>query len=212
MKFKTKFILVSTLLIAMFVALNVYVYMQGAPYIISALDLVPHSQAAIILGAAVTQKGIPSSVLEDRVITAINLYKEGKVDKILMSGGNATVANNEVDPVRKMLIAQGIPKDDIFLDHAGFDTYSTMYRAKAIFKISSAIVVTQDFHLPRALYTARSLGIRAYGLRADRGQYSIRNYMRELLSRPNAFLDVLIHRTPKYLGPAVPISGDGNAT
>ena len=171
-----------------------------------------HAQAAIILGAAVSQKGNPSPVLEDRIVTAIALYKQGKVSKILMSGGNPSVINNEVDPVRKILIAQGIPIEDIFLDHAGFDTYSSMYRAKAVFKISSAIIVTQEFHLPRAVYTARSLGINAYGVAADRGQYSIKNYLRELLSRLLAFINVLLHRIPKYLGPAFPITGNGLGT
>ena len=186
--------------------------MQGEKYILYSIDSIPHAQVAIILGAAVSTKGIPSAVLEDRVITAINLYKQGKVSKILMSGGNPTVTNNEVDPIRKIMIAQGIPTEDIFLDHAGFDTYSTMYRAKVIFNIQSAIIVTQEFHLPRAVYTARSLGINAYGFPADRGQYSINNYLRELLSRPNAFLDVIIHRVPKYLGPSIPITGDGSST
>lgn len=153
-----------------------------------------------------------SSVLEDRAVMAINLYKQGKVSKILMSGGNPTVTNNEVDPVRKFLIANGIPASDIFLDHAGFDTYSTMYRARTVFKVTSAIIVTQEFHLPRAVYTARSLGIDAYGLVADRGTYSFKNYLREFLSRPNAFLDILIHRLPKYLGPSFPITGDGTTT
>jgi SanA protein len=192
--------------------LNVYVYLEGDKYIISSIDSVPHSQVAIILGAAVLNNGTPSSVLEDRVFTAIDLYKQGKVSKILMSGANPTITNNEVNPVRKVLIAHGVDAKDIFLDHAGVDTYSTMYRAKAVFEISSAIIVTQEFHLPRALYTARSLGIDAYGLAADKGQYSLKNYLRELLSRPNAFLDVVTKRIPKYLGPVIPITSDGSNT
>ena len=132
--------------------LNFYVYVQGEKYAFDSIDALPHAQVAIILGAAVTASGTPSSVLEDRIVTAINLYKKGKVDKILMSGSNPTVADNEVDPVRNVLIANGIPNQDIFLDHAGLDTYSSMYRAKVVFEVDTAIVVTQEFHLPRAIY------------------------------------------------------------
>ncbi len=214
MRRKLKYIILSILATVLLggLVLNVFVYVQGEKYIYSSLAMAAQAQVAIILGAAVSQKGNPSPVLEDRIITAIALYKQGKVSRILMSGGNPSVTNNEVDPVRKILIAQGIPAEDIFLDHAGFDTYSSMYRAKAVFKISSAIVVTQEFHLPRAVYIARSLGINAYGLAADRGQYSIKNYLRELLSRPRAFIDVLLRRVPKYLGPAFPITGTGLGT
>lgn len=214
MKRKIKLIIISILIVILIIltVLNVYVYILGKKYIATSIDKLSHAQVAIILGAAVSTKGIPSSVLEDRIVTAISLYKQGKVSKILMSGGNPSVTNNEVDPVRKILIVQGIPSEDIFLDHAGFDTYSSMYRAKAIFNISSAIIVTQEFHLPRAVYTARSLGIDAYGLAADRGKYSIKNYLRELLSRPNAFISVFLHKLPKYLGPLIPITGDGSTT
>ena len=214
MKRKMKLIIFNTLIVTLITltVLNVYVYMRGTKYIISSADKIPHAQVAIILGAAVSLKGIPSPVLVDRITTAIHLYKQGKVTKILMSGGNPTITNNEVDPIRKILVAQGIPSEDIFLDHAGFDTYSSMYRAQAVFNISSAIIVTQEFHLPRAVYIARALGIDAYGVAADRGVYSFKNYLRELLSRPNAFISVFFHRIPKYLGPKIPIEGNGSAT
>lgn len=214
MKSKYKIVILSivTAILIVGIVVNIYVYTQGKKYIMSSIDTAPHAEVAIILGAGVSLNGTPSSVLEDRVLTAIDLYKQGKVSKILMSGSNPTITNNEVNPIRKILIAEGIPAEDIFLDHAGFDTYSTMYRAKEVFKISSAIIVTQEFHLSRAVYTARGLGINAYGLAADRGQYSIKNYLRELLSRPNAFINLLIQRVPKYLGPAIPISGDGSQT
>ena len=192
--------------------LNAYVYEQGATHSFESMDSLANAQVAIILGAAVTLKGIPSPVLEDRVLAAVALYAHGKVSKILMSGADSSPANNEVDPVRKELVAYGVPAQDIFLDHAGFDTYSTMYRAKHVFNVASAIIVTQEFHLPRAVYIARSLGIDAQGFPADNGSYSIGNYWRELLSRPNAFIEVLVHRVPKYLGPAIPITGDGSST
>jgi len=193
---------------------NIYAYDKGERYIVQSSDDISRSQAqaAIILGAGVTLKGTPSSVLQDRILAAISLYNEGKVFKILVSGSNSEVENNEVNPVKKVLMQNGIPERDIFLDHAGFDTYSTMYRAHSVFKVDSAIIVTQEFHLPRAVYLARSLGINAYGMAADRGTYSIKNYIRELLARPLAVFDVLRGRVPKYLGPAIPITGDGSIT
>ena len=200
------------LAVLVFFMINLYVYLQGKRYIVYSIDNVPHEQVAIILGAAVTSGGVPSSVLNDRIITAIDLYKRGIVSKILMSGANPTLTNNEVNPIRQILIDSGVPVEDIFLDHAGFDTYSSMYRAKAVFQISSAIIVTQEFHLTRAVYLARSFGINAYGFPADRGNYSLNNYLREFLSRPYAFFDVLIRRIPKYLGPTIPITGDGLKT
>jgi SanA protein len=194
------------------IILNIYVYAIGSRYIVSSAAKLPHEPVAIILGAAVSPSGVPSSVLEDRIVAAVALYKEGKVDKILMSGANPTITNNEVDPVRTILIEDGVPTQDIFLDHAGFNTYSSMYRAKVVFEISSAIIVSQEFHLPRAVYIARSLGIDAYGFPADRGTYALRNYAREMLARPYAFINLFIHRVPKYLGSTIPITGDGSAT
>src|SRR6185295_18531017 len=97
----------------------------------------------------------------------IELYKAGTVSKILVSGDNSTVSHNEVNPVRDYLLASGIPDRDIFLDHAGFDTYSTMYRARDIFGVASILIATQSFHLPRAVFIARALGVDAYGVDAD---------------------------------------------
>jgi SanA protein len=212
MRVTKKVVWVGIIFIIVGMIINIYVYAEGKKYIVSSIDGLPHAEAAIILGAAITQAGLPGPVFQDRIAMAIELYKQGKVSKILVSGGNPTVAYNEVDPVRKVLIQDQIPAQDIFLDHAGYDTYSTMYRAKEIFQIDSAIIVTQNFHLPRALYLARSMNIEAYGTPADRGTYQIKNYLRELLSRPKSFFDVIVHRRPQYLGAQIPITGDGTHT
>ena len=140
---------------------------------------------------------------------AIKLYEAKKVSKILVSGDNSTDSHNEVNPVRLYLISKGIPDEDIFLDHAGFDTYSTMYRARDIFGVSSTLVTTQSFHLPRAIFIARQLGIEAYGVNADVGHMLFRNYVRETLANEKAFLNLILHRKPKYLGEKIPITGDG---
>ena len=129
--------------------------------------------------------------------------------KILVSGDNSTVSHNEVNPVRLYLLSKGIPDEDIFLDHAGFDTYSSMYRARAIFGISSMLIATQSFHLPRAIFIARELGIDAYGVNADSGHILLRNYVRETFSDEKALFDIVFHTRPKYLGNTIPIMGDG---
>ena len=139
------------------------------------------------------------------------LYKSGKAAKILVTGDNSALTHDEVTPVRKFLLESGVPPQDIFLDHAGFDTYSSMFRARYVFSATSSIIVTQDFHLPRALWIARRLGIPAYGVVSGNGG-SLFNYLREIPASIKAALNVTFKREPKYLGPVIPLSGDGRAT
>jgi len=180
------------------------------PYLYYDLDKVPEAQVAIILGASV-YRGKPSPVLEKRASTAIQLYLSKKVSKILVTGDNGALTHDEVTPVRKYLLDVGIPAGDIFLDHAGFDTYSSMYRARDVFQVDSAIIVTQDFHLPRSLYIARHLGMNAYGVTAA-GEGSKRDYVREVPASVKALMDLFLHRVPKYLGEKIPLTGDGSTT
>lgn len=174
------------------------------------IEALPEAQAAVILGAAILQSGDPSPVLRHRIDTAIRIYEAGKVEKLLVTGDNGTFAYNEVDPARKYLLERGIPEEDIFLDYAGFDTYSSMYRARDIFLAGSVIVVSQGFHLPRAIFIAKHLGLEAYGMKADRGDYLFKNYAREVLADVKAVGDLLLGREPEYLGEEIPISGDAN--
>ena len=187
-------------LAAAFVAVNaLMVGLEQSHMYQSAAD-VPERRVVIVPGAAVLRSGALSSVFQDRANAAILLYRQGKAQKILVSGGNSTVENNEVNPARTYLLSQGIPQDDIYLDHAGFDTYSTMYRAREIFGVEGAIVATQSFHLPRALFIAQALGIDAVGYRADNVTLLPRNEVRESLARIKAVLEVVMHRNPKFLG------------
>jgi SanA protein len=126
---------------------------------------------AIVFGAGLRRDGTPSPVLRDRINTAVDLYSAGKVQKLLMSGDNRFIEYNEPGSMRDYAISQGIPLEDIVLDYAGRRTYDTCYRAKHIFKIESAILVTQGFHLPRAIYVCNSLGLPAVGVSADVRQY-----------------------------------------
>ena len=170
----------------------------------------PKTEVAIVLGASVVQNE-PSPILAARANAAIQLYEDGKVSKILVTGDNATTNYDEVNPVQRYLLAAGIPPQDIFLDHAGFDTYSSMYRAKVVFEATSATVVTQDFHLPRAVFIARSLGLTAYGYTAG-GPSSAEDYVREIPASVKALLDIIVHRVPQYLGNPYPLTGDGQTT
>lgn len=171
----------------------------------------PKAQAAMILGASVV-RGKPSPILEERAQRAVELYTEGRVSKILVTGDNGALTHDEVTPVRKYLIDAGIPAADIFLDHAGFDTYSSMYRARDVFGADSLVIVTQDFHLPRAVYIARKLGLDASGLAAQGGENTPENYAREIPASFKAVIDLAYGRKPKYLGEAIPLSGNGEDT
>lgn len=188
---------------------NLYIHFRASPYIYEEMQGVPEAQVALIPGAAILKNGDLSPIFKDRANTAVELYKDGKVSKILVSGDNSTVAHNEVNPVRDYLLIKGIPDENIFLDHAGFDTYSTMYRARDIFQVSSVIITTQSFHLPRAIFIARALGITAYGLSADEGRIRTKNYIREIFANEKAVLSLIFHLKPKYLGNTIPITGDG---
>ena len=212
LRFKRFFIFLARGLGALFVLVliaNFFIRAGTRPYIYKSAEDVPQAQTALILGAAVFRSGELSPVFENRVNAAIELYKIKKVSKILASGDNSTVWYNEVNPARAYLLNKGVPDQNIFLDHAGFDTYSTMYRAREIFQVSSIIVVTQSFHLPRAVFIARALGINAYGIPADDGSSPFKNYMREIFASEKAVLDLILQRKPKFLGEAIPITGDG---
>lgn len=189
---------------------NLLILFQSREHISKNLEDVPEAQAALIPGAALYPGGKLSPIFEDRVKGALALYRAGKVTKILVSGDNSTVYYNEVNPVRKYLLAVGIPDENIFLDHAGFDTYSSMYRAREVFQAESLIVVSQSFHLPRAVWIGRELGLSAHGFAADSGRVSVKNYLRETLADVKAVTDILMKRRPRYLGEPIPLSGKGN--
>lgn len=178
-------------------------------YIETTVESLPKTQTALVLGAGLLTNGKLSPIFKDRIDTAVLLYKAKKVETILVSGDDGTTDYNEVNPAREYLLTQGVSARDIFLDHAGFDTYSSMYRASIVFQVKSVIIVTQSFHLPRSVFIARKLGITAYGTPADQHPYRFKNNVREVLANVKAFLDILRNRTPKYLGEEIPITGTG---
>lgn len=182
-----------------------------APHLFTSAADVPAAQAAIVPGASVV-RGEPSPVLAQRANAAIELYQAGRVEAILVTGDDRAPSHDEVTPVRKYLVAAGVPPSHIFLDHAGFDTYSSMYRARAVFGIERGIIVTQDFHLPRAVFIARMLGMDASGYVAPGTERSPYEYLREIPASLKALADLAVSRTPQEQGEPVRIGGDGTAT
>ena len=169
----------------------------------------PVVPAAIVFGAGLWRDGTPTSVLRDRIDTAAELYRAGKVQKILMSGDNRFLDYNEPGAMRAYALTLGIPAEAIVLDYAGRRTYDTCYRAKAIFGLQDAILITQSFHLPRALYTCNTLGLRAVGVASDQRQYRMASMLywnlRELPATVTAFLDVHLFKPEPVLGDREPI-------
>lgn len=177
-------------------------------------DAVPQMEVVLLLGARVHENGRLSDMFRDRIETAIGLYEADKAGKILISGDHGRENYDEVNAAKDYLSGHGVPAEDIFLDHAGFDTYDSIYRARDVFAASSVIIVTQAYHLPRSLYIAEKLGMDAAGVSADLHSYGgqkARDF-REIFATVKAWLDVLLESKPKYLGEKIPISGDGRAS
>lgn len=181
---------------------------------IYSVNSVPSAPVAIVLGAGLNRNGEPTVILRDRVETAAQLYFAGKVQKLLMSGDNQTVYHNEPGAMREYAISLGVPSSAIVLDFAGRRTYDTCYRARAIFGLDSVVVVTQGFHLPRALFLCDALGLKASGVEANNHHYwppllFIWN-LREQLATVGAFLDVYVSRPQPVLGVPEPIFPKGS--
>ena len=175
-------------------------------------DDAPNERLAIVFGAGLRRDGTPSPILRDRVETAASLYFSGKIEKLLLSGDNSFVNYNEPEAMRQYAISLGVPDHAIALDYAGRRTYDTCYRAKAIFGAKSALLVTQKFHLPRALFLCNALGLNAYGVEANNRNYwhgslFIWNF-REQLATVGAFLDVYVHSPLPILGEPEPLFVD----
>lgn len=173
----------------------------------------PPRSVAIVFGAGLWRDGSPSPVLRDRVAAAAELYFAGKVRKLLMSGDNRFINYNEPGAMRQYALSLGVPEEDIVLDYAGRRTYDTCYRAKGIFGVKEAILVTQSFHLPRALYTCNHLGVSAVGVAADRRPYAWRSrlywHSREVPATLVALWEVHVTRPLPVLGDPEPIFPEG---
>lgn len=202
------------------VSINIYVVRSVSNYIYSDVDELKQNIDAnscdciLVLGCGVVNSQ-PSIMLEDRLKSALRLYNDGVAPKLLLSGDHGEVDYDEVNVMRDYMISNGIPSEDIFMDHAGFSTYESMMRAKNIFGCNKIIVVTQEYHLYRSLYDSRAIGITSYGYIADGHVFTQQSYysLREYLARFKDFFLTKINPRSAYVGgDKINIHGDGNVT
>lgn len=209
-KFSTRFALILSLLVLfglLFPKLSVWLF--ASPRIFTK-ESVPAGRVAIVFGAGLRYDGTPTAILRDRVQTAVQLYQLGKVNKLLMSGDNRVVDYNEPEAMRQYALGLGIPDEDIVLDYAGRRTYDTCYRASAIFQVNSAVLVTQDFHLPRAIFLCNWFGVESVGVESNNNYYrKISRFIwntRELFATSQAVWDVYALKPVPVLGEPEPIN------
>lgn len=167
----------------------------------------------LILGAGIWGQS-PSPMLEDRLLQGIALYQEGVSHKIIMSGDHGSDNYDEVNVMKRYATERNVKSEDIFMDHAGFSTYDSMYRAKDVFEAKKIVIVTQKYHMYRAIYVAEQLGLEAYGVNSDPQTYSgqMLRDVREILARDKDWLKCIIKPKPTYLGETIPVSGNGDIT
>lgn len=168
----------------------------------------------LVLGCGVHDDGSPSDMLYDRLRRSVELYEAGAAPKLLMTGDHGRDGYDEVDTMKSFAVEAGIPSENVFMDHAGFSTYESMYRAKEIFQAEKIIIVTQEYHLYRAMYIAEQLGMEAYGVSASYRNYRGQDSMdaREVLARAKDAATCIFKPEPTYLGETIPIWGNGNLT
>lgn len=216
MKKLLKYGIIIIIIIAIIVlGINLYVRISTNKQIIKENDYTELSDVdcIIILGAGIWEDK-PSPMLEDRLLEGIKLYQNSVSDKIIMSGDHGRREYDEVNIMKNYAIEKGIPSENIFMDHAGFSTYESIYRAKDIFEAKKVVIVTQEYHLYRALYIANQLGLESYGVGADPRQYVGATYreLREILARDKDFIKCIFKPEPTYLGDTIPVSGNGDIT
>ncbi len=202
------FLFVGTLLAVVF--LQIYVQQTTAKYMVNDLADLKPAYTGIVLGASVRPDKSLSPILKDRVDAALLAYQQGKIKKFLLSGDHGQPDYDEVNAMKTYLNERSVPDADIFLDHAGFDTYDTMIRAISIFKVDKAIVFTQKFHLPRALYLGKNLGLEVQGYIVDPSGYEPTSYLqrREWLANIKAWTEIHIEKKPTLSGRSIPITGN----
>ena len=201
-------------IITILLIINGYIYLMTNKKIVKGKDIADEEfDCILVLGAGIRQ-GKPSPMLEDRLLTAIELYNDKIAPKILVSGDHEYNDYDEVNVMKNYLKDNGIPSEDIFMDHAGLSTYDSILRAKMIFKASRIVVVTQKYHLHRAIYIAKSMDMKVYGVSATKKDYTgqRKRNIREFIARIKDFFKCLIKPEPTYLGEVISIKGNGDKT
>ena len=192
------------------VGVNAYVKDKGDDTILTSeeSEKLNDVDCIIVLGCFVKKDGTPGNILADRLKTAVELYKNGVAPKIIMSGDHSSDEYNEVASMKRYAVEAGVPSEDVFMDHAGFSTYETMYRAKEVFGAKKVVIVTQEYHLYRSVYIAEKLGMEAYGVASD---FKL-DESREILARCKDFMTTIIKPRPANLGRVYSIKANGNMT
>lgn len=187
------------------VGINAYMYSYVSDYLIDADSLADYNFDCIMVLGAGLWDGEPSPMLKERLDFGIEAYNTGCSNKFLMSGDHGRETYDEVNAMKDYVTQNGIDGDSVFLDHAGFSTYESMYRARDVFKAEKMLIVTQKYHLYRAVYNARKLGIDAYGFYREERKYPIHNDLREAAARVKDFFWCLAEPEPTYLGEEIPV-------
>ncbi len=209
------FLILTVSTILTFIFINSYVRSSTDDLIISANEaLSVNPDCILVLGAGVRSDGSPSPMLQDRIITGIELYEKGISDRLLMSGDHIKKGYDEVNIMKSYAVDLGVPSEHVFMDHAGISTYDSIYRAKEIFQADKIVIVTQKYHLYRALHIAKKLGVEAYGVSADVRIYAGQDLreLREKAARVKDFLKATVKPSSKIGGEAIPVSGNGDVT
>ena len=208
-------VLIVIIAVLIVLGINLYVKSSTKKQIITNNDYsnLKDIDCIIVLGAGVWGDE-PSPMLEDRLLQGIDLYKNNVSSKIIMSGDHGQKEYDEVNVMKNFAIEKGVPSENVFMDHAGFSSYESIYRAKEIFGAKKVVIVTQEYHLYRAVYIANQLGLEAYGVCADPREYVGAAYreLREILARNKDFVKCIFKPEPTYLGDTIPVSGSGDVT
>lgn len=213
-KFLLAFAIAIACVILFFLLSNLLLVKTQTKKIVTEAAAIEHNADCILILGAAVWSGSPSPMLEDRLLEGLSLYKQGAAPKILVSGDHGQEDYDEVNIMKQYLIDAGVPSADIFMDHAGFSTYESIVRARQIFGVKKMIVVTQKYHIYRALYICGQNDIDAVGVNADPQSYTGEVYreFREMLARDKDILACLLNVPPTYGGPAIDIAGNGNKT
>ena len=210
-----RLIIIFLIIIGLGLIINIYVCLSTEKQIVNKIDKNENYDAIIVLGASIWS-GEPSPLLKERLDKAIELYKKGYSKKILMSGDHSIDNHDEVNTMKEYAIKHGVPSKDIFMDHAGLSTYESIYRAKAIFRVKKAIIVTQKYHLHRAIYISNALNLKVVGVDSRKKKKttinSLNREVREYFARTKDFINSIIKPYPTYLGEQIPITGNGDKT
>ncbi len=209
-------IFIAFVIILCTVLINAHVKKYGKSRLITIDEAVMKEDidCVLVLGCLVRPDGNPSLMLQDRLVKGVELYDAGVTPKIIMSGDHGQTDYDEVNSMKQYAVDNGVPSEDVFMDHAGFSTYESIYRVRDIFEADKILIVSQEYHLYRALYIAEKLGVEAYGVAAEDVEYagqSMRDF-REVLARVKDYLTVIFKPEPTYLGETIPVDGDGNVT